>query len=343
MLASDFDFPLPQDLIAQQPRRRGFSRLLVLPRNGGAIAHARIRNLPSLLRPGDCLVVNDSKVLPARLHALKLETGARIEVMLHREIAGGVWEALARPCRRLKPGTRLRVGTSELELIGLDEGGRVRVRFSPPQAAFTLMRKWGEPPLPPYIDRSGVTDWRRDRARYQTVFAASEGSVAAPTAGLHFSPGGLRALGRRGIVVAKITLHVGWGTFAPLPEGDVSGHVLHDERFRISADAADAMLRCRRQGGRILACGTTVARALESAALPDGRVEAAEGGTRLFIRPGYAWKTVDGLLTNFHLPRSSLLMLVCAFAGRERVLRAYAEAVREKYHFYSYGDAMLLL
>jgi S-adenosylmethionine:tRNA ribosyltransferase-isomerase len=341
--ASEFDYALPPELIAQQPRARGRSRLLVLTRATGQITHANIRDLPEFLKPGDCLVVNDSKVLPARLRLQKVETGARVEVLLHREAGDGLWEALARPYRRLRVGTRLRIGTSECEVAHMDGAGRIRIRFASARAGRAAMRRHGEPPLPPYIIRPAGVNWRRDRARYQTIFAAREGSVAAPTAGLHFSPSLLAAAARRGIRTTKITLHVGWGTFAPLPEGDLSAHTLHHEYFSLGPEAADRINSSRRQGGRVVACGTTVARTLESAVRPDGSLDPAAGETSLFIRPGYRWRGVDALLTNFHLPRSSLLMLVCAFAGRDAVLGAYAAAIREKYHFYSYGDAMLLL
>jgi len=325
------------------PRRRGQSRLLVLEKTSGKVCHNSIRNLPELLRAGDCLVVNDTKVIPARLRAVKVETGARIEILLHREISPVLWETLARPCRRLQIGTQLQVGTVACEVAKLDGAGRIQVRFATARAAATAMNRFGEPPLPPYIRRFEETDWRQDRKRYQTVFAAQSGSVAAPTAGLHFSPALLTELERRGVKVAKVTLHVGWGTFAPLPEGDLTGHELHSERFRITRECADTINQCRARGGRIIACGTTATRTLESATRLDGTFEPAEGETRLFIQPGYTWKAVDGLLTNFHLPCSSLLMLVCAFAGRDRVLAAYAEAIQERYRFYSYGDAMLLL
>lgn len=344
MKAADFSYHLPPELIAQQPRRRGSSRLLLLPREHGDIRHLNVRDLPDLLAPGDCLVVNDSRVLPARLRAVKQPSGARIELLLHRELAPGVWEALARPCRRLAAGCRLDVGGHLLTVLGLDGHGRIRIGFPPRVPALQLMRRYGEPPLPPYIRRLPGQDGGKDRRRYQTIFAAAPGSVAAPTAGLHFSPALVRALRRRGVGITSVTLHVGWGTFAPLPDGDLPDDFsLHPEYFHISEDAARRLRQVRDRGGRLIACGTTVARALESAADSSGRVSAGGRETRLCIRPGYVWKAVDGLLTNFHLPGSSLLLLVAAFGRKERVLAAYAEAVRQHYHFYSYGDAMFLL
>lgn len=307
------------------------------------ILHSAIRDLPEFLEPGDCLVVNDSKVIPARLHVEKETTGARIELLLHRETAPAQWEALARPYRRVTAGTLLRAGNRSLRVAELLGAGRVRVDFGTRQAARWILQHHGEPPLPPYIRRAAPADLKRDRNRYQTVYAAHPGSVAAPTAGLHFSRGLLQRLKARGIKVVSVTLHVGWGTFSPLPEGDLTDVLLHPERYRIPEETAAALAAARRAGKRVIAVGTTAARTLESAAAATGEVLAGEGETRLFIQPGYAWKTVDGLLTNFHLPESSLLMLVCALGGRHRILEAYREAVQQKYHFYSYGDAMLLL
>jgi S-adenosylmethionine:tRNA ribosyltransferase-isomerase len=336
MKASDFDYSLPPELIAQQPRRRGSSRLLVLDRKSGEVKHAHIRDLVRLLAPGDCLVVNDSRVIPARLRAVKPDTGAKVELLLFKDLGAGAWQALVRPYRRVQAGTSLQVGRAACKVVSLDGAGRVTVRFASARAAQAAMARSGEPPLPPYIHRPAGTDWRRDRTRYQTVYASAPGSVAAPTAGLHFSRALLAALRRRGVRVARVTLHVGLGTFAPLPDGPLEGHALHAEHYRLSP-------RCRRAGGRVVACGTTTARVLETAAGPDGRLHPGSGETALFIRPGHRWQAVDALLTNFHLPRSSLLLLACAFGGREKVLAAYAEAVRARYYFYSYGDAMLLL
>ena len=247
------------------------------------------------------------------------------------------------PRRRLRPGTELAAGGERLWVEAVGGRGAVHLRFNDARAARRLMSRVGEPPLPPYIHRAPGEDLRADRRRYQTVYAARPGSVAAPTAGLHFSPGLLDDLRRAGIAMPRVTLHVGWGTFQPLPDGDLEGFRLHAERFEVPPAAAEAVAKCRARGGRVVACGTTAARVLESTAGPGGAPEARSGETELFIAPGYRWRLVDGLLTNFHLPRSSLLMLVSALAGRERVLAAYAEAVRGQYAFYSYGDAMLLL
>lgn len=344
MLTSiDFDYSLPSELIAQQARRRGASRLLVLDRASGEVKHTRIADLVRLLKPGDCLVVNDSKVIPARLRAVKADTGAKVELLLCEDLGGGIWQALVKPYRRVKAGTLLRIGRTACAVVGREGAGRVTVRFASARAARVVLARSGEPPLPPYIRRPAGTDLQRDLARYQTVYAATPGSVAAPTAGLHFTRGLLAALRRRGVRLARVTLHVGPGTFVPLPDGSLDGHVLHAERYRLSPREAARIERCRNRGGRIVACGTTTARVLETAAGPDGRLRPGAGKTALFIRPGHRWRAVDALLTNFHLPRSSLLVLVCAFAGRERVLDAYARAVHARYHFYSYGDAMLLL
>lgn len=342
---SAFDFELPPDLIAQKAKRRGSSRLLVLPADQECLIHGAIRDLPAWLAPGDCLVVNDSRVLPARLWAKKPDTNGTVELLLHREIRPAIWEALARPYRRLKPGTKLTVGRFPAQIRELLGEGRVLLDFVSRPLARKAIRSAGTVPLPPYIRR----DFRspgpgelQDRRRYQTVFARIEGSVAAPTAGLHFSSSMVRRLRDQGVQVVPVTLHVGWGTFAPLTETAWMAGRLHPERYRVSTETAGVLNDCRRRGRRIIACGTTVARTLESATDPSGEIRANEGETDLFIQPGYVWKAVDVLLTNFHLPRSSLLMLVCALAGRERVLSAYAEAVRLGYRFYSYGDAMLV-
>jgi S-adenosylmethionine:tRNA ribosyltransferase-isomerase len=342
LLAETFDFHLPPESIAQQAVRRGQSRLLVLPRASGSLQHTRFNQLVDFLQPGDCLVVNDTKVLPARLWAIKEETGARIEILLHRETDPGTWEGLARPCRRLKPGMSLRIGDNFFQVLTILNKGRVLIQFASAATGKRIIREHGTTPLPPYIQRDPGSDSPEDRQRYQTIFARQEGSVAAPTAGLHFSQSGLKGLQQRGITLAKVTLHVGWGTFAPLPEGDLTGLRLHPERYCIPEETAQAIVACRRAHGRVVACGTTVARTLESAA-QGNKVQVRSGETDLFIQPGYHWQVVDGLLTNFHLPCSSLLMLVCALAGKEKVLAAYREAVEQHYRFYSYGDAMLII
>lgn len=340
-----FDFELPSDRIAQQAKRRGASRLLVLPPGGASCAHGTIRELPRWLVPGDCLVVNDSRVLPARLWAAKQDTGGKVELLLHRELEPALWEALARPYRRLRKGTALSVGPFQACVERLHGEGRITLAFPSPQTARAAIRCSGTVPLPPYIHRdfrAPGTAEQQDRRRYQTIFARREGSVAAPTAGLHFSRGMVERLRQCGVSVVPVTLHVGWGTFAPLTETAWTTRRLHPESYQVSQEAADRIADCRRRGNRVIACGTTAARTLESASSGVGQVKAGAGETDLFIQPGYRWKTVDGLLTNFHLPRSSLLVLVCALAGRERVLAAYAEAVHRHYRFYSYGDAMLV-
>jgi len=341
---SDFDFHLPPERIAQTAVRRGASRLLVLPRRQGPPVHSHFRDIADFLRPNDCLVVNNTRVIPARLWARKTDTQARIEILLHRELEPGDWEALARPCKRLKPGTQLRISGNLLTVVTILNQGRVRIRFSDPEAGWRVIREHGTTPLPPYIARDPEENRAEDQRRYQTIFARADGSVAAPTAGLHFSDSVMRRLRVKGVRLAEVTLHVGWGTFSPLPEdADLEGQRLHPERFSIPAPAAEAVEACRKAGGRVIACGTTAARALESAATAARRVRPGDNETDLFIQPGYAWKAVDGLVTNFHLPRSSLLILVCSLAGKERVLAAYQEAVDAGYRFYSYGDAMLIL
>ncbi len=339
----EYDYFLPPGRIAHKPRRRGCSRLLVMDVHGGRFFHRRIRDLPLWLRPGDCLVLNDSRVIPARLWAVKMPTGAGIEVLLHRQLRAGCWEALVSPSRRLRPGARLRIGPKTAEVVSLGRWGRAVLQFSPAGDWSRFLAQNGEPPLPPYIKRFHPNRGSRDRKRYQTVFARLPGSVAAPTAGLHFTRAQLRGWARRGIKIVRVTLHVGWGTFSPLTPEAMTKNALHPERYRISRSAANAVNRCRLLGGRIIACGTTAARALESSAAPDGTIRPGAGETSLFIRPPYAWKVVDGLLTNFHLPRSSLLLLASALAGREQLLAAYALAVQKKYRFFSYGDAMLLI
>jgi S-adenosylmethionine:tRNA ribosyltransferase-isomerase len=340
---SDFDYNLPPELIAQEPlARRDASRLLVLDRRHGAPEHRRFRDLPDLLRPGDLLVVNRSRVRPARLLGTRAG-GGRAEVLLLRDRGGDLWEALVRPGRRLPPGARVRVDdTLEVEITPdapLPDGRRlVRLHAADGLVAAAIERT-GHVPLPPYIRRE---DRPEDRGRYQTVFAREPGSVAAPTAGLHFTPELLSALAERGIARTEVILHVGPGTFRPVQVEDVAEHALPPEPYVVPDEAAGAIAAARARGGRVVAVGTTTTRVLETAAAPGGTVRAGEGETALTITPGFAFSVVDALITNFHLPRSSLLLLVSAFAGRDRVLRAYAEAVRERYRFYSYGDAMLV-
>ncbi len=342
MRISDFDYDLPQDLIAQQPLpERDASRLLVLDRASGRITHRGFRDLPSLLDPGDLLVVNRSRVFPARLLGRRAGGGAA-EVLLVRRKPDGIWDALVRPGRRLRPGATVQVADDlTVRLEGAEPGSplrRVRLLAKDGDPEEALSRR-GHVPLPPYIRRP---DQPADRERYQTVYAREPGSVAAPTAGLHFTPALLEALAARGVERAEVVLHVGPGTFRPVEVEQVEEHRVDPEPCAIPAETAEALARARARGARVVAVGTTVTRTLESAALVAGGVRAGSTETALVIVPGHRFQVVDALVTNFHLPRSSLLLLVAAFAGRDRILAAYAEAVRERYRFYSYGDAMLI-
>jgi len=342
MKASDFDFLLPPERIAQHPARpREAARLLHVAADG---RHDRVvRDLPDLLRPGDILVANDTKVIPAQLAARR--GAARIGITLDRPLPDGTWHALARNARRLHPGDTLAFDDAEdltAEVRARDPDGGVALAFNLSGEAFAAaLHRAGALALPPYIDRpAGPT--AQDAADYQTVFATHEGAVAAPTAGLHFTPALLDALAARGVLRTTITLHVGAGTFLPMRGEDVDTHTLHAERGEVSAAAAAAINGAKAAGGRIVAVGTTSLRLLETAASPADAVHPFSGVTKIFLRPGHAFRTADLLLTNFHLPRSTLFMLVCAFAGTERMRTAYAHGIAEKYRFYSYGDATLL-
>jgi S-adenosylmethionine:tRNA ribosyltransferase-isomerase len=336
LLTRDFDYSLPASSIAQEPAPRGESRLLVLDR-AGPDRHAWIRDLPRLLRPGDLLVLNDTRVIPARLFG-RSAGGGRMEILLVERVSEREWDALVKPGRRARPGTAIAFdGDLAAEVIAKGEDGRHRLRF--PEPVEPHLDRLGHVPLPPYIHRP---DRPEDRERYQTVFARQPGAIAAPTAGLHFTGDLLREIEAAGIGIARLTLHVGVGTFKPVSAERVEEHRMDSERYEIGEDAAAAIRQAHAGAGRIVAVGTTVVRTLESAALAaGGEVPAGAGSTELFITPGFRFQVVDVLLTNFHLPRSTLLMLVSAFAGRERVLAAYEEAIREGYRFYSYGDAML--
>lgn len=341
MRVSDFDYELPEDLIAQQPvEPRDAARLLVVDRETGRLEHRRFRDLPRYLTAGDVLVLNDTRVIPARLFGLKEPTGGRVEVLLLERREPDVWEALVRPGRRVPAGSRVAFGQGGLRAVVLDRteaGGRL-LRFEPAGELDRRLGELGQMPLPPYI-RAPLSD----PERYQTVYARQEGSAAAPTAGLHFTPALLRQVADHGVQVAYLTLHVGLGTFRPVQVERIEEHTMHAEYYAVPEATAAAVNKARRDGRRVVAVGTTVARTLEAAAGDDGAVRAGEGRTDLFIYPGYRWKVVDGLVTNFHLPRSTLLMLVSAFLGRERTLAAYEEAVRQRYRFFSFGDAMLIL
>ncbi|HEY8494565.1 MAG TPA: tRNA preQ1(34) S-adenosylmethionine ribosyltransferase-isomerase QueA [Myxococcota bacterium] len=338
-----FDYELPPERIAQRPAEpRESARLLVLDRGGAPLRHERVSDLPALLRPGDLLVVNATRVLPARLRGRKASGGAAEALLLARAPgAPGRWRALVRCRGRLRPGGRFEFGSGdaafEAEIETVDEAGEVVLRIPAEVDPYRA----GEPPLPPYIRRAAHDP--ADDERYQTVFARVPGAVAAPTAGLHLGPALLDALAAAGVARAELVLHVGPGTFRPLRPADLAAGRLHAERFELPEATAEAIARTRAQGGRVVAVGTTTTRVLETRARPGGLVEPGCGETDLFLRPGARFQVVDALLTNFHLPRSSLLLLAAAFAGRERLLAAYAEAVRLGYRFYSYGDAMLIL
>ncbi|MBP2652879.1 MAG: S-adenosylmethionine:tRNA ribosyltransferase-isomerase [Firmicutes bacterium] len=339
MQLGDFDYHLPEELIAQYPvPERDHSRLLVLNRADGAISHRRFFDLPDYLLPGDTLVFNNTKVIPARLIGMKADTGGKIEVLLLNRLEGNQWETLVKPGRKARPGTVIRFGDDlSCEILEVtDFGGRI-VRFIFDGIFEEILDRLGETPLPPYI-RSRVAD----KERYQTVYAKEDGSAAAPTAGLHFTNELLVNLKERGIKSAFVTLHVGLGTFRPVNVEDVTSHVMHREYYSISEEAAAVINETRHRGGRVIAVGTTSVRTLETAATGDS-ISANSGWTDIFIYPGYKFKMIDGLITNFHLPKSTLLMLVSAFAGKERVLAAYREAVSEHYRFFSFGDAMFII
>ena len=351
---ADFDFHLPEELIAQQPpAERGTSRMLVLDRTTGSVADRAFADLPSLLNPGDLLVLNDSRVIPARLFGRRVnargkqEPSGLIEVLLTAPDAAGNWQALVRPGRKVRIGDRLEFPSLtgaialQAEVIASGSFGERTLRFAPVNNFYAAIEQIGHMPLPPYIKRE---DQSGDRERYQTVFAHHRGSVAAPTAGLHFTPSVLEAIQAHGVEIAKVTLHVGLGTFAPLRVERVDEIHLHSERYTLSAETAEALNRARKEGRRIVAVGTTTVRTLEHCAqiAASGPLQPHTGETSIFISPGYHFRLVNAMLTNFHLPQSSLLMLVSAFAGRERTLAAYAHAVQKQYRFFSYGDCMFI-
>lgn len=343
MNVSDFDFHLPEELIAQEPApERDRSRLLVVDRTAGTYEDAVFSDIGRWLGPGDLLVVNDTRVFPARLVGRRDPSGGRVELFLVEDEGDGVWETLARPAARVREGDRIVFGEGEerieAEVVARREGGRRAVRFFEPERFWERLERWGRTPLPPYI-RRGDEDVRRDRERYQTVYARERGAIAAPTAGLHFTPELLARLDAGGVARESVTLHVGYGTFAPVRVDVVEEHRVEPERYVIPDFTAGAVERAR----RVVAVGTTTTRALEASADAPGRLRVGAGVADLFIYPGYDFKIVGALVTNFHLPKSSLLMLVAAFAGRELVLDAYRHAVREGYRFYSYGDAMLVV
>jgi S-adenosylmethionine:tRNA ribosyltransferase-isomerase len=342
---SDFDYQLPESLIAQTPlSERDASRMLIVNRASRTWRDSHFKELPSQLTTGDVLVINNTRVFPARLRGQRVPFGGAVELLLVREVERNTWEALARPARRLKPGTEISFANTDMRAQVtdcLDNGIRV-VKFDASENLDDVIDRIGEPPLPPYINRAAA-NCGDDRRRYQTIYATERGAIAAPTAGLHFTPPILESVKARGVQVAEITLHVGYGTFEPVRVPDISKHKVAAERFSVSQETASVINGARSAGHRIIAVGTTTARALESATSPAGEIARQSGVASLTIIPGYEFRIIDGLLTNFHLPKSSLLMLVSAFAGRELTLAAYEHAVKSAYRFYSYGDCMLLL
>ncbi|HYF95073.1 MAG TPA: tRNA preQ1(34) S-adenosylmethionine ribosyltransferase-isomerase QueA [Symbiobacteriaceae bacterium] len=341
MRLSDFDFYLPEELIAQRPvEPRDASRLFVVQRDGGAFEHRHFRDLPEYLRPGDALVVNETRVMPARLLGQREGTGGAIEVLLLRRIDRDRWETLVKPGKKARAGQRITFGDGLL--VGTVQettnvGGRV-IAFTYSGVFEQILDRLGKMPLPPYIHEQ-----LEDPERYQTVFAREWGSAAAPTAGLHFTPELLQRISAMGVEIHKVLLHVGLGTFRPVQAENVLEHKMHSEFYTVTPQTAESLNRIRRDGGRIIAVGTTSVRTLETVARADGTVEPGQGWTDIFIYPAYRFKTVDAMVTNFHLPKSTLLMLISAFAGRELVLNAYGEAVDQRYRFFSFGDAMLIL
>ncbi len=342
MLKKDFWFDLPQELIAQEPANpRDAARLMCLHRGSDAIEHRVFRDLVDLLDEGDLLVVNNSRVLPARLIGAKEETGGACEVLLLREVRGNVWECLARPGKRLRPGTRITFGdgslTAEIKET-IEEGNKLVEFFFDTDTLYEKLDEFGRMPLPPYI-----TKQLEDQSQYQTVYAKELGSAAAPTAGLHFTPELMEKLKARGVDIAEVTLHVGLGTFRPVKEDDIADHEMHTEWYSVSEETAQKINATKAAGHRVICVGTTSCRTLESVAAKYGEIRACSGETNIFLYPGRPFHCMDGLITNFHLPESTLIMLVSAFYGYEATMRAYNIAVEEKYRFFSFGDAMLIL
>ncbi|MDP4083382.1 MAG: tRNA preQ1(34) S-adenosylmethionine ribosyltransferase-isomerase QueA [Bacillota bacterium] len=337
-----FDFDLPEELIAQVPlKNRTDSRLMVLDKKTGEIQHTIFRNCKDFFKEGDCLVLNDTKVLPARLFGVKTDTGAKIEVLLLKQLEGDEWETLVKPAKRVKEGTEIEFGDGILKAVctgSSDHGGRT-FKFQYDGIFYEVLDQLGEMPLPPYIKEQ-----LDDRDRYQTVYAKDPGSAAAPTAGLHFTESLLQEIRDMGVHIAFITLHVGLGTFRPVSVEDVAEHDMHSEFYIMTADTANLLNEVRRNGGRIISVGTTSTRTLETiASLNDGVFSEKTGWTNIFIYPGYEFRAIDGMITNFHLPKSTLIMLVSALAGRNNILHAYNTAVKERYRFFSFGDAMLII
>ena len=340
LLKKDFYFDLPEELIAQDPLTdRSSSRLLVLDKESGMVEHHIFKDIIHYLEPGDCLVLNNTKVIPARLIGHKEDTGAAIEVLLLKHLEDGTWETLVKPGKKARPGARIVFGDGLLtaEVVDIMEEGNRKIRFEYEGVFEEILDQLGEMPLPPYI-----THKLQDKNRYQTVYAKYEGSAAAPTAGLHFTPELLEALEKKGVKLAYVTLHVGLGTFRPVKEDNLLNHHMHTEYYQVSAEAAEMINSTKARGNRVICVGTTSCRTIESAADEKGHLKESSGDTSIFIYPGYQFKVLDGLITNFHLPESTLVMLVSALAGREHVLAAYEEAIKERYRFFSFGDAMFI-
>ncbi len=340
MDVKDFYYELPKELIAQDPLEdRSSSRLLLLGKEDGSIHHETFSNITQYLNPGDCLVLNNTRVIPARLYGVREETGGSVELLLLKRQQGDVWETLVKPGKKAKIGTRLVFGEGILtgEIVDVVEDGNRLIRFSYEGIFEEILDQLGQMPLPPYI-----THELKDKNRYQTVYAKHDGSAAAPTAGLHFTKELLEEIRKKGVSIAEVTLHVGLGTFRPVKARYVQEHHMHSEYYQVSEEAARLINETKISGGRVIAVGTTSCRTLESAAESDGSMRAKSGWTDIFIYPGYEFRVIDALITNFHLPESTLVMLVSALAGREHILHAYEEAVKERYRFFSFGDAMFI-
>lgn len=341
MNLKDFDFDLPEELIAQEPLlERDASRLLVVDKISGDVQHKTFKDIIQYLKRGDCLILNNTRVIPARLFGVKKDTGSSIEFLLLKRIDINTWEVMLRPGKRAKVGTRFVFGEGELEaeILEIIEGGNRIVRFTYEGVFENVLDRLGNMPLPPYITKT-----LEDKERYQTVYSKHEGSAAAPTAGLHFTPELLQKIEQMGVKIAYITLHVGLGTFRPVKVDNILEHKMHSEYFDVSQEAADIINSAKENGGRIISVGTTSTRTVESIADENGYVKPCSGWTDIFIYPGYSFKVIDGLITNFHLPESTLIMLVSALAGREHILSAYKIAVQERYRFFSFGDAMFII
>ena len=341
MKTSDFYYDLPKELIAQDPLEdRSSSRLLVLHRKSGRVEHRVFTDIVEYLKPGDCLVRNNTKVIPARLYGTRVDTGATIELLLLKRMENDVWETLVKPGKKARQGVVISFGDGILtgEIIDVKEDGNRLIQFRYEGIFEEILDQLGQMPLPPYI-----THTLKDKNRYQTVYAKYEGSAAAPTAGLHFTEELFQKLEEKGVLVANVTLHVGLGTFRPVKVDDVSKHHMHTEFYQVTKEEADRINKAKQAGGRIVWVGTTSCRTIESAADENGVLKPGQGDTDIFIYPGYSFKMMDVLITNFHLPESTLLMLVSALAGKEQVMRVYEEAVRERYRFFSFGDAMIIL